>query len=98
MMTTREIYFKAIMNTKLPVGMVGYVYKDEAGVIQIGKSICLNLRTDEETVTKSIKQMNNTERSNGFMFWNISLEGEKFFKDNWSAIGKHLSNMIINQK
>lgn len=97
-MTTREIYFKALMSTELPLGMIGYTYKDEDGVIQLGKSICLNLRTDEEAVVKSVKQMNKIEESNGFMFWNISSEGEVFFKDNWNTIGKCLSNMIINQK
>lgn len=97
-MTTREIYFKAVISIDLPIGIVGYVYKDKNGVIQIGKSICLNLRTDEETVAKSIKQMKDVEKSKGFMFWNISSEGEEFFKDNWSTIGKGLSNIIINQK
>jgi hypothetical protein len=46
-MTTREIYFKNLVFCDLPMGMIGYTYKDENNVIQIGKSVCLELRTDE---------------------------------------------------
>lgn len=97
-MTTREIYFKNLVFCDLPVGRVGYTYKDNYGVIQIGKSVCLELRTDETTVEKSLNIMKDIEKTDGFMFWNNSPEGEEFFKTNWSVIGKSISRIILNQK
>jgi hypothetical protein len=97
-MTTREIYFKNLVFCDLPMGMVGYTYKDENGVIQIGKNICLELRTDEITVEKSVKIMEEIEKTDGFIFWNNSPEGEEFFKSNWNVIGKSLARMVLNQK
>lgn len=97
-MTTREIYFKNLVFCDLPMGMIGYTYRDKNGVIQIGKSVCLELRTDEITVEKSVDIMKEIERTDGFMFWNNSPEGEEFFKSNWSVIGKSLVSTILNQK
>ena len=97
-MTTREIYFKNIVFCDLPVGRVGFTYKDKDDVIQIGKDVCLELRTDEITVEKSVKIMEEIEKTDGFMFWNNSPEGEEFFKSNWDVIGKSLARMVLNQK
>ena len=97
-MTTREIYFKNLVFCDLPMGLVGYTYKDKDGVIQIGKDVCLELRTDEITVEKSVKIMEEIEKTDGFMFWNNSPEGEEFFKSNWDVIGKSLERMVLNQK
>ena len=97
-MTTREIYFKNLVFCDLPMGLVGYTYKDKDGVIQIGKNVCLELRTDEITVEKSVKIMEEIEKTDGFMFWNNSPEGEEFFKSNWDVIGKSLVRMVLNQK
>jgi len=97
-MTTREIYFKYVMLSDLPIGWVGYVCKDENNIIQIGKKICLELRTHEKTIEKSLKIMSEIENSKGFMFWDKSIEGKKFFNDNWDVISESLSNMILNQK
>ena len=97
-MTTREIYFKNLVFCDLPMGLVGYTYKDKDGVIRFGKNVCLELRTDEITVEKSINIMKDIEKSDGFMFWNNSPEGEEFFNSNWDIIGKSLSRMILNQK
>ena len=97
-MTTREIYFKNLFFSDLPIGSVGYIYKDKDGIIQIGKSVCLELRTDEITVEKYVNIMKEIEKSDGFMFWNNSPEGEEFFKSNWNVIGKSLASMILNQK
>jgi hypothetical protein len=80
------------------MGLVGYTYKDKDGVIQIGKDVCLELRTDEITVEKSVKIMEEIEKTDGFMFWNNSPEGEEFFKSNWDVIGKSLARMVLNQK
>jgi hypothetical protein len=95
-MTTREIYFKNLVFCDLPMGMVGYTYKDSNGVIQIGKSVCLELRTDEITVEKSVNIMKEIENTDGFMFWNNSPEGEEFFKNNWGVIGKSLASKKQN--
>jgi hypothetical protein len=97
-MTTREIYFKNLVFCDLPMGMIGYTYKGGDGVIQIGKSVCLELRTDEITVEKSVNIMKEIENIDGFMFWNNSTVGEEFFKSNWDVIGKSLARMVINQK
>jgi len=97
-MTTREIYFKNLVFCDLPMGRVGYTYKDENGVIQIGKDICLELRTNEITVEKSVKIMEDIEKTDGFLFWNNSPEGEEFFKSNRDVIGKSLARMVLNQK
>ena len=97
-MTTREIYFKNLVFCDLPVGRIGYTYKDGNGVIHIGKDVCLELRTDEITVEKSLNIMKEIENTDGFMFWNNSPEGEEFFKSNWGVIGKSISRIILNQK
>jgi hypothetical protein len=93
-MTTREIYFKNLFFCDLPMGLIGYTYKDKNNIIQIGKSIPLELRTDETIVEKSVNIMKQVENTDGFMFWNLSPEGEDFFKRNWDLIGKSLCNII----
>ena len=97
-MTTREIYFKNVVNTDLPQGLVFYVYKDKSDVIHIGNSIPLSLSTKESIVIESIERMEEVEKINGFMFWNLSPEGEKFFNDNIKSIGKLLTSVILKQK
>jgi hypothetical protein len=97
-MTTREIYFKNLVFCDLPMGLVGYTHKDKNGVIQIGRNVPLELRTDELTVEKSVKIMEDIEKTDGFMFWNNSPEGEEFFKSNWGVIGESLTRMVLNQK
>lgn len=85
-MTTREIYFKILVMSDLPQGLIGYTYVDNDGTIQVGKSVALELRTDETTVEKSINIMKEVENIEGFMFWNNSTEGEEFFKNNIQSI------------
>ena len=97
-MTTREIYFKNVINTDLPHGLVFYVYKDNNDVIQLGNSIALSLSTKESIVIKSIESMEKVEKSNGFMFWSLSPEGEDFFEKNKKEISNLLVRTISNQK
>jgi hypothetical protein len=97
-MTTREIYFKNLFFSELPMGMVQYTYKDNNGVIQFGKAVFLEFRTDEITVENSVNKMKDIEKTDGFMFWNNSPEGEEFFKSNWGVIGESLARMILRQK
>ncbi len=92
-MTTREIYFKTIMQTDLPVGMVGYIIKKN-NVIQLGNNICLRFDNHEENIDK----MKSIEKIDGFMFWGYSDEGENFIRDNRNEISSILTNMILNQK
>lgn len=87
-MTTREIYFKNLVLCDLPACILGYTYTDENNVIQIGKSICIELSTDEIIVEKYVKNMQEIENKPGFMFWNNSTKGEEFFKNNWGTISK----------
>ena len=69
-MTTREIYFKIVCEADgLPQGLIGYVYKDTKGIIQIGANICLELRTNKEVAKKSINKMKEIEKTDGFMFF-----------------------------
>ena len=91
-MTTREIYFKNVyLANGLPMGMVGYIIKDKNGVMQIGSSIHLELRTKGDAVEKSINEMKEVEKTDGFMFWVHSPDGEEFLKNN----RKHISNAFI---
>lgn len=62
-MTTREVYFKCLMLTELPIGIIGYIYKDDDNVIQICSNIRVELRTDEVIVEKSINMMKHIEGS-----------------------------------
>jgi len=80
------------------MGMVQYTYKDNNGVIQFGKAVFLEFRTDEITVENSVNKMKDIEKTDGFMFWNNSPEGEEFFKSNWGVIGESLARMILRQK
>lgn len=79
-MTTREIYFKNVVLSDLPIGHVYYVYRDKNDVIQIGTSITLEFSTNEVDVNNALIKMNIVENSDGFMFWNASSEGEEFMK------------------
>ena len=97
-MKTREIYLKIVSSSDIPMGYVAYTYKDVDGAIHLGKNIILELRTDEKTVSESIEKMKEVEKSEGFLFWNNSPEGEKFFKDNAEVIGSLMANMVLNQK
>ena len=94
-MNTREIYFKAYMSTDIPIGRLYYTRKDKDGTILIGDNICISFRDDHE---KNIKYLEKTELKEGFMFWNISPEGEKFYTLNNDVISEGLANMISHQK
>jgi hypothetical protein len=42
--------------------------------------------------------MEKIAKQKGFMFWNNSPDGEKFFKVNGKEIGKLFAQIILNQK
>jgi len=97
-MTSREIYFKALLTTNMPLGRLYYTYKNVYGVIKLGSSLVIEFSTDKEIVTCSLIKMQNIESINGFMFWNISTEGENWFDINKSELSNILTNIIFNQK
>lgn len=41
--------------------------------------------------------MKEIEKTDGFMFWNNSPEGEEFYKNNWDIISKSIWSMVLNQ-
>jgi len=97
-LTTREIYFKNVVNTDLPQGLVSYVYKDKDNIIHPYDSIPLSLSTEESIVIESIERMEEVEKSDGFMFWTLSQEGEEFFEINKKEFNNLLSKIVLNQK
>jgi hypothetical protein len=94
-MTTREIYFKAYTTVTKPVGILYYTYTDRYGVIHLGESVWLHF--DKECHEDNIMEMEKIEKRNGFMFWNISDEGQKFVEDHSKELGELLSNLIMKQ-
>jgi len=96
-MTTRELYFKAkYLGDGMPVGRLFFTIKNEEGIIQVwGGSLCICYRDD---IDETLEKIENMEKTSGFMFWNISPEGEKFYTENWNVIGKGLANMVLNQR
>ena len=73
-----ELYYKIKAECELPVAMIGYTYKDFDNVIQIGSTIWVIFSEDEKNIEKMLEL---TTRP-GFMFFNQSEEGLKWFKDN----------------
>lgn len=94
-MTTREVYYKVYASSEMPVAIFYYVFKDKNDTIQLFGSRNISFRDDHEN---NIKQLEKVEKTDGFMFWNQSTEGEKFFNSNAMVIGKALANMVLNQK
>lgn len=95
-MTTKEVYFKVYATTELPYAIFYYTFEDKNGVVQLFASRSILFGDGHE---HNIEQLEKVEKTTeGFMFWNQSIEGESFLKENWSVIGKSLSNMILNQK
>lgn len=77
----RETFFKIKYEADgLPVGLIFYTFKDFDNIMQVGN----NFSVDFKDVDGSINKMIEVKRKYGenFMFFNQSLEGEKFFKDN----------------
>jgi hypothetical protein len=97
-MNTKEIYLELFNKSDMPIGRIGYVYKDKNNIIQIGSTMVAEFISDEKTIEKYVNKMKEIEKIDGFMFWNNSEEGKKFFDENWNEIGKCLSSMVLNQK
>jgi len=74
----REIYFKIKNDSDMPVGRLGYTYVDFNKVIQLGCTLAVDFHENE----KSIEAMTELSTRAGFMFFNNSEEGKKWFVDN----------------
>jgi hypothetical protein len=94
-MTTREVYYKVYAESELPVALIGFASKDKFGVIQLFQSVWLCFHDGHEV---NIKKMEKVAKGSGFMFWNNSPDGEKFFDVNKKEIGKLFAKIILNQK
>lgn len=86
-MTTREIYFKCKFLCDMPVGIIFYVIKDNNDIIQLGQQLWVQFKEDDMNIEKMVE----IEKIEGFMFWNKSVEGELWFKNNH----KEISNCLI---
>jgi len=95
-MKTSEVYYKAYMTSTKPVGMLFYTYTDGEGKIQLGESLWLKF--DKECHGSNIEDMKKIEKRKGFMFWNLSDEGEEFIQKHSKAIGLTICNMIMMQR
>jgi hypothetical protein len=93
-MKAREVYNKVYANSKLPVALIGFTTKDKDGVIQLGGVIPIDFRDFHEV---NIKKMLTVEKRKGFMFWNNSDDGEKFFRSNAIEINKLFAEMVLSQ-
>ena len=94
-MTTREVYYKIFTYSELPVAVIGYTTKDKDGIIQFWNCVYISFHEGHEV---NIKKMEKIAKRKGFMFWNMSDEGEKFFNIHAKEIAKVLAQVIINQK
>ena len=75
-----EVYYQIKSECKLPVAMLTYTYKDFEGELHPFKSIIVDLKEDET----NIKMMEDVKSKYGdfFMFFNNSIEGKEFWKNN----------------
>ncbi len=78
----KKIYFKIKQNSKLPVSVLSYTYKDiiTENVIHPFSVIYVDFKNDKE----NIKKMEDVKNRYGtsFMFFNNSDEGIHFWKNN----------------
>ena len=74
----KNFYFNIKKECDLPIARLFYTYIDFNKIIQIGDSICIHLKEDK----KNIELMTELSTRAGFMFFNNSVEGRKWFKEN----------------
>jgi hypothetical protein len=89
-MTKREIYFKGLISTDFPVGRIGYICKDEHGVIQIGRNVCVRFSTKESVCAENLELMREIESRPGFICWNCSEEGESLIREACASLAKQI--------
>ncbi|HOH61287.1 MAG TPA: hypothetical protein PK698_02210 [Bacilli bacterium] len=93
-MTTRELYFKVkYLADDNPCACLGYTFEDENGMIRVsGGSLFISFHDD---MKKTFEEIDNIEKTPGFMFWNNSEEGEKFLENFFRKYGKQLIKLWI---
>lgn len=94
-MTSREVYYKIYATSELPIAMAWFTTRDKNSIIQLGSCVWLCFADGHEV---NIKKMEKIAKQKGFMFWNYSEEGLKFFETNGKEIAKLMANLILNQK
>ncbi len=77
-MTTREVYFKILFESDMPVACITYTYEIK-GMYHVA-STNIELRTNEDVASKNIDHMKKIENTEGFMFWNNTPDAAEFFK------------------
>jgi hypothetical protein len=77
-MTTRDVYFKTLVETELSVGFMFYTCIDSYAKYTTN-NILLTFSTDDLISSKEIDKMVEIEKSDDFMFWNNTPEAEKFY-------------------
>lgn len=77
----RKIYKQIKSECELPVALLTYTYKDFDGVLHPGASIAIDFRDSDEI---NIEKMEGVKSKYGefFMFFNNSIEGREFWKNN----------------
>jgi hypothetical protein len=95
-MTAREAYFKAYMLSNKPMGMLFYMF-NQCGFERMGNTQWLVFSKEEHEY--NVGSMEDIEKNvNGFMFWNISKEGEEYITSKNKKLGLALSSVIFMQK
>lgn len=84
-MNIKDIYYKIKKECELSIASLGYTYKDEYEVIQVGATLNVNFMHDE----LNIQSMTEISQRPGFMFFNNSLEGVEFWKKNKNKVCQH---------
>jgi len=92
-MNSTEILKHLKQNSKLNVILAFYIYKDSCGIIQIGKSIPLDLRDYEESISTIERVIMECELI-GFL---ETPEGDEWIKSNWDVVSKVLGNYMLHQ-
>lgn len=85
---TRGNYFyikhQNVVNIEAKKRLCFYTYVDENKTIVLNESIILDFedKFDDENILKMVE----IENIEGFMFWNCSKAGKKWFQENWLPV------------
>jgi hypothetical protein len=81
--STDEIYKQIKNNSKLPIGIIFYSYKKIDGSIDPWGQLKVRFSGDENEDNMNVYKMEEVKQQLGesFMFFNLSNEGEKYWKD-----------------
>lgn len=94
---TREKLEKMLSTSEeRPVYRLSYATNVDSH-IEIGNTVDIYIGTDkkDKVLFEAIDKMNKIENNNGFLFWNNSEEGEKFFSKNEKEISQLFANIVL---